>query len=166
MSRVLAGSLGLMAPAPEADTDDERREAAALELENGISQIYQRSRARVRHLAERFEGDIQPLGFGILRYVILNGPLRAGDIVTGLGIDKASVSRQLSQLRELGLLASTPDPEDRRATLVEASESAKAALEAFRVEVGIEYRAGLSSWPTEDIADLARLLARFNDSFE
>ena len=145
---------------------DDRREQAALDLENGISQIYQRSRARVRHLAERFEGDLQPLGFGILRYIILNGPLRAGDIVTGLGIDKAAVSRQLAQLKQLGLIASTPDPDDKRATLVEASETAKSALEAFRVEVGIEYRTALASWPTEEIADLARLLGRFNESFE
>ena len=145
---------------------DDRREQAALDLENGISQIYQRSRARVRHLAERFEGDLQPLGFGILRYIILNGPLRAGDIVTGLGIDKAAVSRQLAQLKQLGLIASTPDPDDKRATLVEASETAKSAVEAFRVEVGIEYRTALASWPTEEIADLARLLGRFNESFE
>lgn len=158
---MLADSLGVVT-----ETDDQRREHAALELEDGISQMYQRSRARVRHLAERFEGELQPLGFGILRFIIINGPLRAGEIVTRLGIDKASVSRQLSQLKQLGLLASAPDPEDKRATLVQASESAKTALESFRVEVGIEYRAALSSWSTDDIADLARLLGRFNDSFE
>ncbi|CAN5310977.1 hypothetical protein BH09ACT6_BH09ACT6_25650 [soil metagenome] len=145
---------------------NDARERAALELENGISQIYQRSRARVRHLAERFEGDLQPLGFGILRYVIINGPLRAGDIGTGLGIDKAAVSRQLAQLKQLELIASTPDPADKRATLVEASDTAKAALEAFRAEVSAEYRTALQAWPTDDIAALARLLARFNESFD
>ena len=145
---------------------DDAREHAALELENGINQIYQRSRTRVRHLAERFEGDLQPLGFGILRYIIINGPLRAGDIVTGLGIDKAAVSRQLAQLRQLELIASTPDPADKRATLVEASDSAKAALAAFRAEVSLEYRAALESWPTEDIAALASLLGRFNESVD
>ncbi|MCU1410492.1 MAG: MarR family transcriptional regulator [Rhodoglobus sp.] len=148
------------------ESDDDRRERAALDLENGISQIYQRSRARVRHLAERFEGELQPLGFGILRYIIINGPLRAGDIGTGLGIDKAAVSRQLAQLKQLGLIASAPDPADKRATLIEASEAARSALEAFRVEVGIEYRAALASWPTDEIADLARLLGRFNESFD
>ena len=147
-------------------TETDAREQAALELENGISQIYQRSRARVRHLADRFEGDLQPLGFGILRYIIINGPLRAGDIVTGLGIDKAAVSRQLAQLKQLGLIASTPDPDDKRATLIEASQTAKSALEAFRAEVSAEYRTALESWPTEDIAALARLLARFNESFD
>ncbi len=147
-------------------TETDAREHAALELENGISQIYQRSRARVRHLADRFEGDLQPLGFGILRYIIINGPLRAGDIVTGLGIDKAAVSRQLAQLKQLGLIASTPDPDDKRATLIEASQTAKSALEAFRAEVSAEYRTALESWPTEDIAALARLLARFNESFD
>jgi len=147
-------------------TETDAREHAALELENGISQIYQRSRARVRHLADRFEGDLQPLGFGILRYIIINGPLRAGDIVTGLGIDKAAVSRQLAQLKQLGLIASTPDPDDKRATLIEASQTAKSALEAFRAEVSAEYRTALESWPTEDIAALAQLLARFNESFD
>ena len=148
------------------ETDDDRRERAALDLEHGISQMYQRSRARVRHLADRFEGDLQPLGFGILRYIIINGPLRAGEIVTGLGIDKAAVSRQLAQLKQLELIASTPDPADKRATLIEASATAKSALEAFRVDVGIEYRTALASWPTDEIADLARLLGRFNESFD
>lgn len=145
---------------------DDAREHAALELENGISQIYQRSRARVRHLAEQFDGDLQPLGFGILRYIIINGPLRAGDVVTGLGIDKAAVSRQLAQLKQLGLIVSTPDSADRRATLIEASDTAKAALAAFRGEVSLEYRTALESWPTDDIADLARLLHRFNESVD
>ena len=148
------------------DADTNAREHAALELENGISQIYQRSRARVRHLAERFEGELQPLGFGILRYIIIHGPLRAGDIVTGLGIDKAAVSRQLAQLKQLGLIASTPDPEDKRATLIEASQTAKSALETFRAEISAEYRTALASWPTEEIAQLASLLHRFNESVE
>lgn len=145
---------------------DDAREQAALDLEHGIAQIYQRSRARARHFADQFDGDLQPLAVGILRYIIINGPLRAGDIVTGLGIDKAAVSRQLAQLKQLGLIDSTPDAADKRATLIEASDTARAALAAFRAEVSLEYRTALASWPTDEIAQLAGLLHRFNESVD
>jgi DNA-binding MarR family transcriptional regulator len=97
--------------------------------------------------------------------VMEHEPVRAAGISTALDMDKSAVSRQISMLRESGLLLSQPDPDDGRASLLVSSDSAKAALESFRVELKSDYQRILGSWDTDEIETFARLLAKFNRRF-
>ncbi|WP_181243456.1 MarR family winged helix-turn-helix transcriptional regulator [Glaciihabitans tibetensis] len=135
-----------------------------VEVEQAVSLLHQLSRAKLRVLVERFDADLQPAGFAVLRCVVANSPIRSGDIASALGIDKSAVSRQLTILRDAGLIDATPDPADGRATLVVATDAALVALKLFREDVRAEYERILDSWETEEIVAFGALLQKFNTS--
>jgi DNA-binding MarR family transcriptional regulator len=140
------------------------RDTATAEVESNVTALYQAAKSRVKSLAARYHEKLGPIGFGVLRFVFEHEPVRAGDVAAALGLDKSAVSRQITMLREMDLLDIEPDPADGRASLLLPSDKARQAQVTFRAESSGEYERILASWPTEDIATLARLLERFNDS--
>jgi DNA-binding MarR family transcriptional regulator len=143
---------------------DESSDIHLLEVEQAIAQLHQATRARLRDLAGAFGPDIQPAGYFVMRHVLANSPVRAGDIASALGMDKSAVSRQLAILRTRGLTEDRSDPADGRATLVVATDSAREALVRFRGEVRAEYARALEDWDGSEIELFATLLQKFNRS--
>jgi DNA-binding MarR family transcriptional regulator len=150
--------------ATEKNDAADARYGKLLDVEHEVSVMHQLTRARLKVLVERFDADLQPAGFAVLRCVVAHGPIRAGDIASNLGIDKSAVSRQLTVLRDSGLIEATSDPADGRATLVGATEAALVALGRFRADVRADYERILQSWNTADIVTFGDLLQRFNRS--
>lgn len=149
---------------PDTPESAEARDAHALEIEQGVAVLYRASKARVKRLVEHLDPDMQTAGYLVLRYVMANEPIRAGDIAAALSMDKSAVSRQLTMLRDSGLIEAQPDPEDGRASLVVASDKANERLDDFRTELKSDYERILASWDAADIEAFARLLKRFNES--
>jgi DNA-binding MarR family transcriptional regulator len=149
---------------PDSAESEAARDDYALEIEQGVAVLYRASKARVKRLVEHLDPEMQTAGYLVLRYVIANEPIRAGDVAAGLSMDKSAVSRQLAALRESGLIEAQPDPEDGRASLVVASQKATKRLDEFRVELKADYQRILADWDAADIADFARLLKKFNES--
>jgi DNA-binding MarR family transcriptional regulator len=149
---------------PDSAESEAARDAYALEIEQGVAVLYRASKARVKRLVEHLDPEMQTAGYLVLRYVIANEPIRAGDVAAGLSMDKSAVSRQLTALRESGLIEAQPDPDDGRASLVVASQKATKRLDEFRVELKADYQRILAEWDAADIADFARLLKKFNES--
>jgi DNA-binding MarR family transcriptional regulator len=149
---------------PDSAESEAARDDYALEIEQGVAVLYRASKARVKRLVEHLDPEMQTAGYLVLRYVIANEPIRAGDVAAGLSMDKSAVSRQLTALRESGLIEAQPDPEDGRASLVVASQKATKRLDEFRVELKADYQRILADWDAADIADFARLLKKFNES--
>jgi DNA-binding MarR family transcriptional regulator len=118
---------------PDSAESEAARDDYALEIEQGVAVLYRASKARVKRLVEHLDPEMQTAGYLVLRYVIANEPIRAGDVAAGLSMDKSAVSRQLTALRETGLIEAQPDPEDGRASLVVASQKATKRLDEFRV---------------------------------
>ncbi len=151
-------------PVPDSPESDAARDAYALEIEQGVAVLYRASKARVKRLVEHLDPDMQTAGYLVLRFVMAHEPIRAGDVAAGLSMDKSAVSRQLTALRESGLIEAQPDPEDGRASLVVSSVKANERLDEFRVELKSDYRRMLASWDAADIEAFARLLNKFNES--
>lgn len=147
---------------PESPESAAARDALSLDIEQSISTLYRASKSRLKDLIKRFDPDLQMAGYLVLRHVMTHEPVRAGGVASALDMDKSAVSRQLSVLREAGLVVSLPDPEDGRATLLASSDSAKSALELFRADLKAEYQSVLASWDEREIESFALLLARFN----
>lgn len=115
-----------------------------------------------RLLRQRTAGDsLDPGAFWMLKTLSGDGPMRATELAGCANLDTSTVSRHVSQLERSGLVERHPDPDDRRAQLVEVSslghEKLRAALARRRQLVS----QALDSWPAEDVADLGRLLTRF-----
>jgi DNA-binding MarR family transcriptional regulator len=138
------------------------REAFA-RLEREIGLLLRRSRAISARLAREVHPDLDGASYGLLALLQDAGPLRAGDLVVRLGLDKSTVSRQVTSLVSLGLVTRTPDPDDARAQVLAPSPEGSARLARIREARRARWEADLGDWPREDIATLASLLARFND---
>jgi DNA-binding MarR family transcriptional regulator len=151
-------------PVPDSPESEAARDAFALEIEEGVAVLYRASKARVKRLVDHLDPEMQTAGYLVLRYVMAHEPIRAGDVAAGLSMDKSAVSRQLTALRESGLIDAQPDPEDGRASLVVSSQKANARLDEFRAELKRDYRRMLASWDAADIEAFARLLNKFNES--
>jgi DNA-binding MarR family transcriptional regulator len=87
---------------------------------------------------------------------------------TVLGVSGATVSRMLKSLRQLGLLYTYPDPDDRRRKLIELTEHGRAVLEeAIEAVLGSGLGgfavASTVGWPSEPLwkpDDVARGISK------
>jgi DNA-binding MarR family transcriptional regulator len=72
-------------------------------------------------------GDLAGLGPGsisALATLVRDGPMRLGDLAVREGVAPPTLTRIVVGLEESGYVVRTPDPDDRRATRVQATEAA------------------------------------------
>lgn len=100
-----------------------------------------------------------PVRVGVLQ-AVAEGPLRAGEIAERLDALPSSITRHVQVLGEAGLVATSPDPADRRAVLVEATEAGRAELQQFLAVGDQVFGAVIADWSAEDVVTLTRLLDR------
>src|SRR6478672_4645285 len=105
---------------------------AFVRLEREISLLLRRSRAVSARLAGALHKDLDGAAYGLLALLQDAGPLRAGDLVSRLGLDKSTVSRQVATLVDLGLVERTADPVDGRAQVLNPSAEGSARLARIR----------------------------------
>lgn len=135
---------------------------AFVQLEREIGLLLRRSRAISARLARELHPDLDGASYGLLALLQDSGPLRAGDLVVRLGLDKSTVSRQIASLVDLGLVTRSPDPDDARAQMLAPSPEGSTRLARIRDARRARWESDLADWPPADIATLAALLARFN----
>ena len=135
---------------------------AYVALEREIGLLLRRSRAISTRLARELHPDLDGAAYGLLALLQDSGPLRASDLVARLGLDKSTVSRQVSSLVDLGLVDRTADPEDGRAQVLTPSAEGSARLNRIRDARRARWESDLSGWDTDDVATLALLLGRLN----
>ncbi|MEV5875108.1 MarR family transcriptional regulator [Streptomyces sp. NPDC052101] len=86
-----------------------------------------------------------------------SGPARQSDLIRMLGLDPSTVTKMLQRLEQAGHVRRLPDPVDRRAVLVEATESgARLLAEVGRVWSVLEEEslAGLAPAEREQLLTL------------
>jgi DNA-binding MarR family transcriptional regulator len=135
---------------------------AFVALEREIGLLLRRSRAISARLAGALHPDLDGAAYGLLALLQDAGPLRASDLVARLGLDKSTVSRQVSTLVDLGLVDRAADPADGRAQVLTPSAEGSARLSGIRDARRARWEADMADWPAEDVATLAELLGRLN----
>lgn len=131
-------------------------------LEREIAVLLRRGRAISSRLAAELDPELDGSAYAVLALLQDTGPLRAGDLVGALGLDKSTVSRQVSSLAALGLVDRAPDPGDGRVQVLSPSAEGSARLHRIREARRARWAADLSDWPADDVAVLADLLGRLN----
>jgi DNA-binding MarR family transcriptional regulator len=144
---------------PSAPTDEPYQS-----VERELALLLRRARRLSLSIAAEVHPGLDSTAYGMLVLLDEHGPVRAADIVGFLGLDKSTVSRQLSALSDLGLAERLPDPTDRRASLVQVTAVGHERLTRAREDRLAHLRSFLHSWPEQDVAELARLLGRLNES--
>lgn len=147
------------ADAPEAVLDGHE---AYVRLEREVALLLRRSRAISGRLAGELHRGLDGAAYGLLVLLDDSGPLRASDVVSRLGLDKSTVSRQVASLVVLGMVERAADPGDGRAQVLSISAEGHRRLSEVRNARRVRWEADLADWPTSDVATLAALLNRLN----
>ena len=103
---------------------------------------------------------------GLLSHLLTLGPVRAGDLAERACLDPSTVSRHLKALEDAGYLMRSPDPEDKRATLLEVSPAGRTLVSAALDHKITVLDDAVAAWPPADVATLTRLVRRLADDLE
>jgi DNA-binding MarR family transcriptional regulator len=119
-----------------------------------------------RRMRQRLPGEDLDFAAILLLKALLPGPLRLSALAAALDLDASTVSRQVRQLEDRGLLERTSDPDDGRASQVALSEEGRT-----RLEHGARRRRDLvgrlvQDWPDADREQLRVLLTRLLDELD
>ncbi|MDA3630895.1 MarR family transcriptional regulator [Saccharopolyspora oryzae] len=139
------------------------RRTAAENVERELVMMFRRARNLSTTVAAHVHPDLDPASYSLLLMIDDAGPLRGMDVAGRTGLDKSTVSRQIATLVELNLLERVPDPDDGRARRIQLSDLGRERLAQVRAERRKHLHGQFASWTTDDLKDLARLLAKLND---
>ncbi len=135
---------------------------AFLELERELTVLMRRARAKSGEMARAVHPDLESSAYGLLARLEESGRLRATDLAAYIGVGKATMSRQLRALEQLGLVAREPDPADGRAWLVHLTQEGQERFRRVRDARRDRYVRQLAGWDRTEVAELARLLHQLN----
>ncbi|MEU4716083.1 MarR family transcriptional regulator [Micromonospora purpureochromogenes] len=134
-------------------------------VEDELTALLRRGRALSWEIAREVHPNLEPNAYGLLLWLRRSGSIRLTDLAVRLGIGKGTLSRQIHGLEGLGLVRRDPDPDDRRAALISLTEEGTRRFDAARAARLGQIRRTMESWPRRDVAEFARLLHRFNETF-
>ncbi|MCX4763586.1 MarR family transcriptional regulator [Streptomyces sp. NBC_01275] len=141
--------------------------ADVIAIEQALTRItYLAGRARQHERLMALVGlPLDRAAVAILRYLGEEDLLRPGVLAVRLSVEASHVTRQLRQLETAGFVIRVPDPEDRRAQLIQLTEAGQAAVDRIR-EVGHQgMRSALAHWSPDDLRRLSGLFHRLVDDF-
>lgn len=140
------------------------RDRTILELEHEVGVMIRRVRRVMLERARQMHPDLQRASYLVLTYVAEFGPVRSSQVAEAFGLDKGTISRQVQQLIDLGLLERRTDPGDRRAALLTLTPEAReraAEVAGARRQVVAER---LGDWSDDELEGFTSSFARYNES--
>ena len=142
------------------------RRADLRRVESELGVLIRRVKRVLAERARMLHPDMQPITFFLLTHLIEKGPVRAADLVGAFGMDKGGVSRQVQHLVDQGFVERRPDPDDRRATLLVATDDAARRVDELQQARRDRFDERLSDWSDEDLARFADQLAAYNAALD
>lgn len=124
-----------------------------------------------RHLSlatgrdRRREGHLDRSAYTLLSRLELS-PMSISELSTVLGLDTSTLNRQTGALTRAGLVDRIPDPSGRLARKFQIRPEGQQRLDQERQQNVEAMARVLREWSSEEVADLAGILARFNQSIE
>jgi DNA-binding MarR family transcriptional regulator len=108
-------------------------------------------------------------GFKLLSHLRRSGPpyrLTPTDLSRRLLVSSGTLTNQIDQLEEAGLVARSPDPNDRRGVLVELTAEGRRRVDAALLAHAEDERLSLAALSADDQALLRNLLRKLLRSLE
>jgi len=134
-------------------------------LEREIRVLIRRAQSSAAQTARRVHPELEASAYPILAHIDSHPGIRGSDLAAHFGVGRATVSRQLSRLVELGLVHREVDPEDtrgQRITLTADGAQRFARARDRRIEM---YKDAFGDWDETDVSQLATLLHRYSEDF-
>ncbi|MET9273849.1 MarR family transcriptional regulator [Kribbella sp. NPDC003557] len=99
----------------------------------------------------------------LLTLSMADSPLRVGEIADRMQVVGPHVTRQVQALEHRGLVRRVTDPNDRRASLIEATDTGTEAANRYTSTIVGWFREVIADWPEHDRSELGRLLGKLAD---
>ena len=113
-------------------------------------------RLRTRHP----EDQVDPSTFPLAKQLMCHEGMRLSDLAAKVELDASTVSRQIKQLEDKGIVERTPDPADGRASLVRLTASGHHTMQATFRRRFERIKSVLEPWSERDREQLQTLLTR------
>ncbi|MEU7788799.1 MarR family transcriptional regulator [Amycolatopsis sp. NPDC049159] len=139
-------------------------EETLADLEREFAVFVRQDRVASGRLGREVHPGLNVAAYRLLAHLADRGPRRPTGLACHVGVTAPTISRQLQQLEELGLVERVPAPDDGRAYLVRLTEAGDRRVADVRAARGGRLGERLASWPEHDIRTFAELPARFNGS--
>jgi DNA-binding MarR family transcriptional regulator len=107
---------------------------------------------------------IEWAGSMLLFHLCKDGPQRSSALAAAVCVDPSTVSRQIADLVDLGLVERRADPHDGRATLLAATEAGETRCQLLHERRDRAFAVMLADWSDDDVSALVALLSRLNDT--
>jgi len=144
------------------------REQVVRSVQLTLSRLMRVSASRSTFARQATAGGVtlrQP-SYDLLRVMVELGPIRMGELAQHAHMDVGMATREAQALVEEGLVDRTPDPHDRRVTLVALTEAGRAAVTSLMEVRARHLQEALSTWSKSDLELLDQLLNKFlEDTF-
>ncbi len=136
------------------------RDAGIAALYKGLSFVSRQS----RELGGQLHPELPLVAHSLLMFIAAEPDGRAVDVAHAYGLDKSTVSRQLTALEAAGLLQRDGDRPGRRGHVLQLTDQGMKVLTAAAESSRTTLAAHLAAWDDEDIETLASLLNRFAET--
>lgn len=133
-------------------------------VEHEIGVLHRRIRRVIGERARMIHPDLNATAYYLLATLVTLGPCRASTLADTFELDKGAVSRLVHQLEVLGLVARNPDPEDGRASILEATDLARTKLDEVSAVRRQQLAERMESWEPGELDQLLRSLGRYNQA--
>jgi len=121
---------------------------------------------RSRELSHELHPELSLIAHTFLNLVDTPPEIQASDLVDRLGLDKSTVSRQLNQLFDRGLLDREGGRPGRRGDPLSLTPLGRRVLATDADRVRARVTGWLEDWDNAEIATFAGLIARFTTSLD
>lgn len=150
-----------MSDAERAETTaeiDEARANAIRDLEAEFGELINHFRRIIVENANRVSPGMLPGAYKTLGTIARCGTITASALAERMLVDKGQLSRTLRELDQLGLIERSPDPHDRRSSLLRLTVDGAERLAAARSPQEGRLMQTLAEWSIDEIGSLSRLL--------
>lgn len=138
---------------------------AAKALERELRNLIRRSQSQGALLATLVHPDLDASIYPLLAYIEAHPGSQGSDLADNFHVGRATISRQLQRLEDLGLIERDIDTGDKRRRTIELTADGHKRLDAAADARVNLLRDVLKDWTDTDIHMLAELLGRYSRDF-
>ena len=106
------------------------------------------------------EDHVDPSTFPLARTLMCGQAMRLSDLAAKVELDASTVSRQIKQLEDKGIVERTTDPADGRASLIRLTRHGEEQMQAAFRRRFLRIKTALDPWSDDDKTHLRILLTR------
>ncbi len=106
--------------------------------------------------------NLERSSYGIMCKLADEGPQRLGALAHAFGLDPSTITRQVQALEEAELAVREKDPTDRRASILDLTETGREVLDRTRNHRRERLFAAMDDWQDSERAEFGKLLEKFN----